>query len=192
MSFLKDLSIGWDNAWWFPAAYGSITVIIIAIYRKKFVKKFFRFPSFASMKERVITMSGAFIFGRLLMVYSLFVKLKLNTICFWIGVIIFSLGMVITVIAMINFASTPEEQPVVKGVYSFSRNPVQVLAVVMWTGVGIATASWIIILVSLLLGVLYYPTFLAQERYCLEKYGAPYREYMKTTPRYLFFKENLS
>jgi protein-S-isoprenylcysteine O-methyltransferase Ste14 len=144
------------------------------------------------MKERVITMSGAFIFGRLLMVYSIFVKLKLNTVCFWTGVSIFSLGMIITVVAMINFATTPEEEPVVKGIYAFSRNPVQVLAVFMWTGVGIATASWIIILVSLLLGVLYYPTFLAQERYCLEKYGAPYREYMKTTPRYLFFKENLS
>jgi protein-S-isoprenylcysteine O-methyltransferase Ste14 len=38
---------------------------------------------------------------------------------------------------------------------------------------------------SLLLVVISYPTFLIQERSCLETYRDAYREYMDITPRWL-------
>jgi protein-S-isoprenylcysteine O-methyltransferase Ste14 len=50
-----------------------------------------------------------------------------------------------------------------------------------------ATLSWIILGACLLLAVVSYPSIRAQERYCLETYGEAYREYLKTTPRYLPF-----
>ncbi len=121
------------------------------------------------------------------MIYSIFVPLELNTPWLWIGGFIFLSGAGLTAAAMINFATTSSDQPVRKGLYRFSRNPIQVSAIFMWIGVGMATLSWIILGACLLLAVVSYPSIRAQERYCLETYGEAYREYMKTTPRYLPF-----
>ena len=88
---------------------------------------------------------------------------------------------------MINFATTAHDKPVTKGMYKISRNPIQVFAVFMWIGVGIATTSWIIIAASIVLAVIYYPAFLVQENFCLNKYGTEYQKYMDITPRYLLF-----
>ena len=88
---------------------------------------------------------------------------------------------------MINFATTPPDQPVTKGVYRISRNPMQVTAILIWIGVGITTASWIILLLCVLQGIFSYPSMIAQERFCIDKYGEPYLEYMKKSPRYLIF-----
>ena len=187
MSLLSELRIGWGNAWWFPAVYGIITLVMIVIYARNFSKKFFRIPGVKSIKEKVPTIFGAFLFGRGLMIYSVFVPLKLNTTFFWIGVSIFIIGAIFSAIAMINFATTPQNRPVTKGIYQVMRHPIQVIAVFMWIGVGIATTSWIIIIASLLLALVSYPSFLAQERYCVNMYGDAYREYMKTTTHYFLF-----
>lgn len=184
---LPELNIGWGYAWWFPSAYTLVTIVIVAIYGREFAKRFFHFPKSESIKHKIPSILGAALFGRAIMVYSIFVPLKLNTPLLWIGVFIFVIGALLTAIAMINFATTSQDHPVRKGMYRFSRNPIQVLAIIMWIGVGIATASWIIFGACLLLAVVSYPSILAQERYCLETYGDAYREYMKSTPRYLLF-----
>ena len=185
MSLLPELSIGWGHAWWFPAAYALITISMVAIYGREFSKRFFRLPISKSIKQKIPVMIGATLFGRVLMVYSIFVPLQLNTAWFWTGALIFVICAILSAIAMINFATTPQDQPVAKGMYRTSRNPIQVLAIIMWIGVGIATASWIIVVACLLLAIISYPSFLAQERSCLALYGDAYREYMKSTPRYL-------
>lgn len=187
MSLLSELSIGWEYAWWFPATYALITILMVAMYGRDFAKRFLRFPGSKSIKQKIPIMLSATLFGRALMIYSIFVPLQLNTKWFWIGVLIFIIGAILTAIAMINFATTPHDQPVTKGMYRISRNPIQVLAMIMWIGVGIATTSWIIVAACILLGIVYYPSFLAQERSCLEIYGDVYQEYMKSTPRYLLF-----
>ena len=184
---LPELNIGWGYAWWFPATYVLITISIVAIYGREFSKRFFRFPKSESIKQKIPVLLGAALFGRAIMIYSIFVPLELNTLWLWIGVFIFLIGAPLTAIAMINFATTSQDQPVRKGMYRFSRNPIQVLAIIMWIGVGIATLSWIIFGACLLLAVVSYPSIRAQERYCLETYGDAYREYMKSTPRYLLF-----
>jgi hypothetical protein len=65
------------------------------------------------------------------MIYSIFVPLELNTPWLWIGVFIFLSGALLTAEAMTNFATTSQDQPVRKGLYRFSRNPIQVLATIM-------------------------------------------------------------
>jgi protein-S-isoprenylcysteine O-methyltransferase Ste14 len=182
-----ELNIGWGYAWWFPATYVLITISIVGIYGRTFSKRFFRLPKSESIRPRIPVLLGAALFGRVIMIYSIFVPLKLNTPWLWIGGFIFLCGAGLTAVAMINFATTSHDQPVRKGLYRFSRNPIQVLAIIMWIGVGIATLSWIILGACLLLAVVSYPSIRAQERFCLETYGAAYREYMKSTPRYLLF-----
>ena len=179
-----EISIGWAYAWWFPAVYLLMTLVIMIIFGKGFIKKFLRFPG-ARFKGKIPTLVSSTLFSRGIMAYAIFIPLQVGTIWFWIGITVFSISAIFSAISMINFASTPHNQPVTKGMYRISRNPVQVLAIIMVIGIGLATLSWIILVTSLLLAVVSYPTFLAQERSCLEMYGHAYRKYMNRTPRWI-------
>jgi len=179
-----EISIGWDYAWWFPAIYILITIVIMIIYGMDFTKRFFRLPG-ARFKGKLPTIFSSTVFSRGIMAYAVFVPLQTGTTWFWIGVSIFSISTILSAIAMVNFATTQNDRPVTKGMYRISRHPIQVLAIIMLIGIGLVTVSWIIIAASLLLVFISYPTFLMQERSCLEMYGRAYGEYMSRTPRWI-------
>ena len=42
MSFVPELTIGWEYAWWFPAVYALITIVVILVYGRAFMKRFLR------------------------------------------------------------------------------------------------------------------------------------------------------
>ena len=179
-----DFNISWDYAWWFPAIYALVTLLFMVIYGKRFIKKFFRFPG-GTFKWKIPTIISSTIFSRGILAYAIFLPLKTGTVWFWIGVVIFGISILLYLIAVYNFASTPDEQPVRKGLYRISRHPVQVLAILMSLGIGIATVSWIIIVAALALAILSYPTFNIQERSCIDMYGQSYKRYLDNTPRWL-------
>jgi len=117
--------------------------------------------------------------------YSIFLPLQLGTIWFYIGLIVFLLGLTVTTVATVNFVMTPVNEPVVKGIYRYSRHPIYASLFLIYFSVGIASASWIFLLVALIWVVLLNLTVTDEERYCLETYGDTYREYMDRTPRWI-------
>jgi len=117
--------------------------------------------------------------------YSIFLPLKLGTVWFYAGLVVFVAGLVISIIVAINFATTPMDEPIAKGIYRYSRHPGYVGMFLIYLGVGIASASWVFLLVSVVLLILISFAAIDEERYCLEKYGEAYREYMNRTPRWL-------
>jgi len=76
-------------------------------------------------------------------------------------------------------------EPVTKGLYHYSRNPQYLTEFLMFIGVSIASASWIFLLFSIVYEVSLLSFASSEERFCLEKYGDAYREYMNRTPRYI-------
>jgi protein-S-isoprenylcysteine O-methyltransferase Ste14 len=117
--------------------------------------------------------------------YSIFLPLKLGTICFVVGLILFLLGMAVNTVATVNFIKTPMNQPVTRGAYRYSRHPIYVALVIIYLSVSIASTSWVFLLLTALLLVQVSLSVIEEERYCLEKYGEAYREYMDKTPRWL-------
>jgi protein-S-isoprenylcysteine O-methyltransferase Ste14 len=117
--------------------------------------------------------------------YSIFLPLKLGTICFVVGLILFLLGMAVNTVATVNFIKTPMNQPVTRGAYRYSRHPIYVALVIIYLSVSIASTSWVFLLLTALLLVQVSLSVIEEERYCLEKYGDAYREYMNRTPRWL-------
>jgi len=117
--------------------------------------------------------------------YSIFLPFKLGTIWFLIGIIIFLLGLIINVVASINFVRTPMNEPVSRGAYRYSRHPIYTALVLIFLGVSIASASWVFLLLTVLMAVLVSFSVADEESYCLEKYGESYREYMNKTPRWI-------
>jgi protein-S-isoprenylcysteine O-methyltransferase Ste14 len=117
--------------------------------------------------------------------YSIFLPLKLGTIWFAVGLTLFLLGMAVNTVATVNFIKTPMNQPVTTGAYRYSRHPIYVALVMIYLSVSLASASWVFLLFAALLVVEVSLSVIDEERYCLEKYGGAYREYMDKTPRWL-------
>ena len=117
--------------------------------------------------------------------YSIFLPLKLGTIWFYAGLAIFLTGLVVLAAATVNFARTPMDVPVTKGMYHYSRHPLYLASLLIYFSVGIASASWVFLLVSVVQSVSIRIAAVGEERFCLEKYGDAYREYIDRTPRWL-------
>lgn len=57
-------------------------------------------------------------------VYALFLPLQLGTTWLYGGLLIYLFGIILTAVAVLNFASAPKNRLVTKGLYRVTRNPV--------------------------------------------------------------------
>ena len=119
--------------------------------------------------------------------YSIFLPLQLGSIWFYVGLPITLIGLDGTILVLVDWARTPAGQPITRGMYRYSRHPQYVTEVLLFLGVSIASASWVFLLLTIILGVGVTRPYLVkvEEAQCLGHYGAPYREYMKRTPRWI-------
>jgi protein-S-isoprenylcysteine O-methyltransferase Ste14 len=75
-------------------------------------------------------------------------------------------------------------------VYRISRHPIYFTGFLLYIGIGIATASWVIILCAILWIVLFRIVVPSEEHFLLEKYGDSYRAYMNKTPTWIGFPKS--
>jgi protein-S-isoprenylcysteine O-methyltransferase Ste14 len=120
-----------------------------------------------------------------LIAYSIFLPLKLGAVWFFAGFLTYLLGAIIMTIAWLDFFTTAVDKPVTKGAYSFSRNPMYFGMFLIFGGTGIACVSWVFLLLTAVLIILFHIGVVSEERSCLQKYGNAYREYMNRTPRWI-------
>jgi len=118
-------------------------------------------------------------------IYSVFLPLKLGTVWFYAGLLVYLLGMIFTIIAGTSLDNTPMDEPATEGLYRISRNPIYLGTFLIFIGIGIACASWLFLLLIAVFVVLYDILIAPEERWCLEKYGDAYREYLNRTPRWI-------
>jgi protein-S-isoprenylcysteine O-methyltransferase Ste14 len=117
--------------------------------------------------------------------YSIFLPLKTSTVWLYFGLFIYAVALAVSVATIFNAASTPVDKPVTRGVYRFSRHPIYLSGFLMYTGQGIACASWIVLLCAGLWILLWQIVVPFEERSLIGSYGDSYREYMSRTPRWI-------
>ena len=118
-------------------------------------------------------------------VYAVFLPLQLGTIWLYSGLIICLFGMVFTITAILNFATSPKDKVITKGLYHFTRNPTYIGIILMQTGIGIACTSWLYLLLTVVLMIMLNTVSPSEERYLLYRYGYDYQKYKKRTPRWI-------
>ena len=181
MSLIPVFQIDFWTGWRF-------SVVIVIFY----LGMFLTFPAELSTRFGVGQNLGAIsrlsniFFGAPILIAA-FTPLKLNTLWLWVGAGLFISGIVGSCIALYYYSYAPANRFVTKGIYRFSRNPVYVLSYIITLGIGIATASWLIILCVICQIAVMRRIIKAEDSYCLEKYGDSYREYMEDIPRYFIF-----
>ena len=121
----------------------------------------------------------------LLIVYSIFIPLKLGTVWFYVGLTVYLLGIIPYTMVYVNFATTPPDKLVTKGIYRYSRHPMYLALFPVFLGAGIATASWVFLLLSVVYMIMPLLFVDTEERHCLKFYGDAYREYIDRTPRWI-------
>ncbi len=120
-----------------------------------------------------------------LLFYSLFVPLRLGSLALLVGAALFGTGLVAAIWAYVSFLNTPEDEPVVRGLYRLSRNPIYVSTWLALLGICVAATSWILLLLAVAWLVPTHRLVLAEERHCRPRYGADYQAYLRRVSRYL-------
>jgi protein-S-isoprenylcysteine O-methyltransferase Ste14 len=184
MSLIPVFGIGVWNAWilmiWLLIPFFLVPLKIIPEGREEgsdFTAEFNKTQKYAIRSMHVIYL--------LSIIYSIFVPLKLGTAWFYAGLPIYLVGLISYAMVWVGFATTPPDKLITKGIYRYSRNPMQLSGVVIYLGVGIATASWVFLLLTAVYMVVPILWLDAEERHCLKYYGDAYRKYMNKTPRWI-------
>jgi len=126
------------------------------------------------------------VFWILAFIYSIFLPLRLGTMWFYVGLPIALVGTLIYLIIIVSFVITPlGSKPVTTGLYRYSRHPMYITQLIMFIGVGIASASWLFLLLTIVYGGLGLIYAGSEEHIYIDEYGDSYREYMNKIPRWI-------
>jgi protein-S-isoprenylcysteine O-methyltransferase Ste14 len=185
MSLVPAFEIGVWNAWIFMICYLLTLPLMRLISKDALEKSDVAAPKqlYSKTENRIVSFyQNSFL---LAFIYSIFLPLKLGTIWFYAGLPICLVGFILLLIAFFNFTAAPLDEPLTRGLYRFSRHPTYLTQIIFFLGIGIATASWVFLLFTILRTIASIMLAIPEERYCLEKYGDAYRKYMDRTPRWI-------
>jgi protein-S-isoprenylcysteine O-methyltransferase Ste14 len=186
MSLIPAFDIGVWNAWILMVPFLLVTLLcILFMMRKGALGGPARVPCKSKTTLLVASLSKIIYFPAV--IYSVFLPLELGTIWFYVGLPITLVGLVGSIVVLMDWAITPAGKPVTRGLYRYSRHPMYVTGIFVFLGVSILSASWIFLLFTIIFGVgVTRPYFIRiEEAQCLGHYVAAYREYMNKTPRWI-------
>ena len=182
MSLIPAFEIGIWNAWIFML-YHFLPMPLLMLIHKGATGKEQPVPHSETEKKLYSVVWIVWILG---LMYSIFLPLELGMIWFYVGFPISLVGLITYTMVIVTFATTPiDDEPLTKGLHRYSRHPMYVTQALMFIGVSIASASWVFLLFSIIYTILSIICAIPEERFCLEKYGETYREYMNKTPRWI-------
>jgi protein-S-isoprenylcysteine O-methyltransferase Ste14 len=185
MSAIPAFDIGIWNAWIFILWPWLDTLVFRLTGKEVFQRASALASEMKTSRTYRIISYVSMIIELVAVVYSIFLPFKLGTVWFHVGLTVFLMGLVILTIASVNFTTTPMNRPITKGIYHYSRHPLYLASLLIYLSVGIASASWVFLLVFVVQLVSIRIAVVGEERYCLEKYGDEYSNYMNRTPRWI-------
>ncbi len=181
MSYFMDLQIGLYNAW-IGSLFAWLSGVLFVMLSPKTGKRLANMSWYTPSDKRAAYSSMFMMYG--VMIFSIWVPFKFGTAWFYTGAAIYVIGLILNIIALYNYASTPEDEAIVKGMYSISRNPLYLFHAIMIFGVCVAAASLPMFILWIIYNIPTHMIILGEERYCLETYGDSFKSYMERVPRY--------
>jgi protein-S-isoprenylcysteine O-methyltransferase Ste14 len=184
MSLTPVFKIGVWNAWIFMSVFLLQMLIIMFVDKRAWERSHIPGEARRNTLERYMGLMGNMIWF-VALGYSVFLPFKLGSVWFYIGLSVFVMGLTLLAIATFNFIAAPPDQLMTKGAYRFSRHPMYVATFFLCLGSGIASASWLFLLLSVIMAFCLYQEALIEERFCWNRYGRAYQEYMSRSPRWI-------
>ena len=182
MQFVPDLQLGWLNGWVLLAFFYMLFGIFLLSCPKPIVKKLYSVKGW-SKREYILSAIGK-PYSLACFVLVIMSPLKIGSVVFWVGMILYALGCIIMFIALFEYRATPADQPVRTGIYQYSRNPQWVGLALMFFGAAVACGNGLAVLLFFGGVSFYHFRILGEEKACLAAYGKPYQDYLNTVRRY--------
>jgi protein-S-isoprenylcysteine O-methyltransferase Ste14 len=189
MSWLPAFEIGLWNAWILMVLLLAAGIVPLYIDNAKTEERCEGEPAESELSKttRIAHVITHIVIMPFTFLYSIFLPLKLGTLWLYAGLPIYLLAVAMALAFSASFATAPLGEPISKGVYAVSRHPSYFALFLGYVGIGVACASWVILLCALVWIVSWHFGVVEEERILLERYGDAYREYMNRTPRWIGF-----
>ena len=121
----------------------------------------------------------------LILLYLLLLKIKTDSMWFYIGLIIYCLGIILYGISIINYAKPKRSGINLNGLYRVTRNPMYIAYFIYFLGCVFLTQSWILLVLLIVFQISAHWIILSEERWCMKEFGEEYVNYMKRVGRYI-------
>ena len=185
MEFVPTLKIGWLNGWILIFLLYLSYGILLFTFPKNVVARLYD-KSGRTERQKSFNYAGSLL-AFVYFILIIFTPLKIGSIVFIPGIILYSLGLLGFFIALFNFKDAPLDRLATGGLYRMLRNPQQVMFFVSFLGICVAIGSWLALFIQFVSSLFLHSRILAEEKACLERYGDSYRDYMKRVPLYFLF-----
>jgi protein-S-isoprenylcysteine O-methyltransferase Ste14 len=184
MSLIPAFEIGLWNAWIFMI-WPWVDMLVVRFVGVDVYQRASGQPEMKTSRQYRVVSYVSMVIDTMAVAYSIFLPLKLGTGWFYAGLAIFLAGLVVLATATVNFATTAMDVPVTRGIYHYSRHPLYLASLLIYLSVGIASSSWVFLLVFVMQSFSIRISAVEEEHFCLENYGEAYLEYIGKTPRWL-------
>ncbi len=121
----------------------------------------------------------------LIIIYLCFLKITTEQHWLYFGVLTYGLGILLCFISTWNFAKPKENGINQNGLYRVSRNPIYMAYFIYFLGCVILTQSLILLGLLIVFQISAHWIILSEERWCIQKFGDEYINYMKKVRRYI-------
>lgn len=121
----------------------------------------------------------------MLIIFPLFQTLKLTSAMGQIGFLIYLGGLLILLVATVNFANAKDGALKTQGIYRFSRNPMYLGYFFTFLGCVMLSQSWVLLVSLIVFQVTSHWIILSEERWCQTRFGAEYSTYQNKVRRYI-------
>jgi len=182
MSLVPTFELGYWNAWILVI---PMLVIFFCDVKASAARESEKAKDFKLSKKEERLANAPIIVMFIAFFYAIFLPLQSTAIWLYGGLVSYFFGILFEIIAVLNLATSPKDRVITGGLYRFSRNPMYIGMLLMHFGLGIASASWLYIVFTLMLFFLLNEFASAEERYCLYIYGDDYLRYKNRTPRWI-------
>lgn len=119
-------------------------------------------------------------------IYLIFLRVEITLSWhIFLGLLFYGVGLLLCAISIIDF-SLPDHQGMNKnGIYRISRNPMYLSYFFCFIGFALLTQSFLLFIVVIIFQISSHWIILSEERWCLEKFGDEYKQYMQEVRRYI-------
>ena len=186
MGLIPIFEIGMWNAWIFMIVFIFQMIVIIFVDKKIWKKSHIPIEAKKNKYEKQVGILANLIW-LIAMIYSIFLPLKMDSDLFYIGLLVFVIGLIILIRATYDFITTKPNKIIKTGVYKISRHPMYLATFFIVISVSIASFSWLFLILSIIMMFFFHREALIEERYCQKIFGEEYKDYIQNTPRWIGF-----
>lgn len=120
----------------------------------------------------------------LILFLLLLLKIRTDSLWFYIGLIIYISGIVLYAVSIVNYANPQMNGINVNGLFRISRNPMYIAYFFCLLGCVLLTHSLTLFVLLIVFQISSHWIILSEERWCIKKFGEEYIKYMNRVRRY--------